>query len=75
MGHSRPLFSLFGSFQAIKIDDFSGIRTKIVTIEGKHADLLTTTTVLTMTCISHTNANTSLVGLAVKLLAKTIFNY
>ena len=49
MGHHRPLCVYFRSFQAIyriKTVDFSGIRTQIVVVEGKHADHLTTTTAL-----------------------------
>ena len=46
MGHSRPLFVHFRSFQtidSIKTVDFSGIRTWIVGLECEHADHLTTT--------------------------------
>ena len=47
MGHPRPLFDYFRSFQTIyRINTvgFSGIRTRIVGVEGEHADHLTTTT-------------------------------
>ena len=47
MGHPRPLFVYFRSFQTIyriKTVDFSGIRTRIVGVEGEHADHLNTTT-------------------------------
>ena len=47
MGHPRPLFVYFRSFQTIyriKTVDFSGIRTRIVRVEGENADHSTTTT-------------------------------
>ena len=47
MGRSRPLFVYFRSFQTIyriKTVGFSGIRTRIVGVEGEHADHLNTTT-------------------------------
>ena len=47
MGQSRPLLLIFNSFQIQfyrKIEDFNGIRTQIIGVEGKHADHLTTTT-------------------------------
>ena len=47
MGQPRPLFVYFRSFQKQfyrKIVDLSGIRTRIVRVEGEHADHLTTTT-------------------------------
>ena len=46
MGHPRPLFVYFHSFQTsyrLKTVAFSGI----VRVEGEHADHLTTTTALT----------------------------
>ena len=46
MGQSRPLCVYFRSLQQHfyrKIVNLSGIRTQIVKIEGKHSDLLTTT--------------------------------
>ena len=45
---SRPLFRYFRFFQIIqnKSVDFSEIRTRIVGVEGKHADHLTITTTL-----------------------------
>ena len=49
MGQPRPLFVYFRSFQQQfyrKIVDHSGIRTRIVGVEGEHADHLTTTTAL-----------------------------
>ena len=49
MGHSRPLFVYFHSFQTQyyrKTLGFSGIRTRIVGVEGEHADHLTTTMAL-----------------------------
>ena len=49
MGHPRPLFVYFRSFQTIyriKTVDFSGIRTRIIGIEGEHADHLTSTIAL-----------------------------
>ena len=45
MGYPRHLFVYLRSFQTIyriKSVDFSGIRTRIVWIEGKHSDHLTT---------------------------------
>ena len=45
--HPRPLFAYVRSFQAIyriKTVDFIGIRTRIVGVEGEHADHLTTNT-------------------------------
>ena len=47
MGQPRPLFVYFRIFQTQyyrKIVDFSWFRTRIVGVEGKHADHLTTTT-------------------------------
>ena len=47
MGQPRPLLVYFRSFQQQfyrKIVDLSGIRTRIVGVEGEHADHLTTTT-------------------------------
>ena len=47
MGQPRPLFVYFRAFQQQfyrKIVDLSGIRTRIVGVEGEHADHLTTTT-------------------------------
>ena len=41
MGHPRPLFVYFRSFQTIyriKTVDFSRIRTRIIGVEGEHAD-------------------------------------
>ena len=41
MGHPRPLFYLFSSFSnnfQNKTVDFSGIRTRVVWLEGEHAD-------------------------------------
>ena len=46
MGHPRTLFVYFGSFQQQflqKIVNFSKIGTRIVGVEGEHADHLTTT--------------------------------
>ena len=48
MGQPRPVFVYFRSFQTKilqkKALGFSGIRTRIVGVEGEHADHLTTTT-------------------------------
>ena len=48
MGHPRPLLVYFRSFQTQiqqkKSVDVSGIQTRIVRAEGKHADHMTTTT-------------------------------
>ena len=47
MGHSRALFVYFRHFQTIyriKTVDFSGIRTRIVRVEGEYADHFTTAT-------------------------------
>ena len=47
MGHPRPLFVYFRSFETIykmKTVDFSGIRTRLVAVECEHADDLATTT-------------------------------
>ena len=48
MGQLRPLFSLFSFFSntnfTYKTESFSGIWTRIVKIDGEHADHLTTTT-------------------------------
>ena len=48
MGQPRPLFVYFRSFQTQIVQKknvvFSGIRTQIVGVEGKHVDHLTTTT-------------------------------
>ena len=47
MGQPRPLFVLFSFFSITilqKIVDLSGIRTRIVGVEGQHVDHLTTTT-------------------------------
>ena len=48
MDHSRPLFALSSFFPSplytIKIVDFSGIQTRIIGVDGEHADHLTTTT-------------------------------
>ena len=50
MGQLRPLFVYFRSFQTQmfteKMVGFSGIRTRIVGVEGEHAYHLTTTTAL-----------------------------
>ena len=50
MGQHRPLFCLFSFFSNTffteKTVDASGIQTRIVGVEGKHADHLTTTTAL-----------------------------
>ena len=45
MGQPRALFVYFLSLQQFyrKIVDFSGIRTQIIGVEGKHADHLTIT--------------------------------
>ena len=51
MGQPRPLFVYFRSFQQQfyrNIIDLSGIRTRIVRVEGEHADHLTTTTAPTV---------------------------
>ena len=50
MGQPRPFFCLFSLFQKQILQKavcFSGIRTRIVGIEGEHADHLTTTTAFT----------------------------
>ena len=48
MGQPRPLFVSFRSFQSQSLQkntvDVSRIQTRIVGVEGKHADHLTTTT-------------------------------
>ena len=45
MGQPRPLFVYFCSFQTqIFTEKTEGIRTRIVRVEGEHADHLTTTT-------------------------------
>ena len=48
MGHSLPLLNLFSffshNFTQQQTVDSSGIRTRIVGVEGKQADHLTTTT-------------------------------
>ena len=49
MDQTRPLFVYFRSFQTIyriKTVDYSGIRTRIDGVEGKHSDHLTTTIAL-----------------------------
>ena len=47
MDHSRPVFALSSFFPSplytIKIVDFSGIQTRIIGVDGEHADHLTTT--------------------------------
>ena len=45
MGQSRPIFVYFSSFQQLyrKNVDFSGIRTRIVGMNGQHSDHLITT--------------------------------
>ena len=51
VGQPRPLFVYFRSFQTQyyrKTLGFSGIRTRIVGVEGEHADHLTTTSALTL---------------------------
>ena len=45
MGHPRPLFVYFRSFRIENVD-FSGIRTRIVGIEGEHADHFAVNTAL-----------------------------
>ena len=55
MGQSWTLFVHFRSFQQqiySKIVDFSGIRTRIVRVEGKYDDHLTTTVVLFISPLS-----------------------
>ena len=60
MGHLRPLLVYFHSFQTQilqKTVDVSRIRTRIIRVEHKHADHLTTTTAHLFTfleCIYHT---------------------
>ena len=44
MGQPRPLFVLYENKLHRKTEHVSGIRTRIVGVEGKHADHLTTTT-------------------------------
>ena len=44
-GQSRPLFVYFQTINRLKTVDFSGIRTRIVRVEGVHVDHLTTTLV------------------------------
>ena len=48
MGHSHPLICLFSFFSNTNFTEtsvgFSGIRTRIVRVEGEHADHLTATT-------------------------------
>ena len=48
LGQPRPLFCLFLFFSnsnfTVKSIGFSGIRTRIISVEGEHADHLTTTT-------------------------------
>ena len=54
MGQPRPLFVYFRSFQEQfyrKIVDLSGIWTRIVGVEGEHADHLTTTTAQNVHCL------------------------
>ena len=50
MDHLRPLFGLFfvlfKHFFIEKIVDFTGIRTRIVELEGEHGNHLTITTAL-----------------------------
>ena len=42
MGQPRPLFCLFSFFSNTNTVDVSGIQTRIVGVEGEHADHLTT---------------------------------
>ena len=54
MGQPRPLFCFFSYFQEQILQKitvgFGRIRTRIVTVEGKHADHLTTTTAHCIYC-------------------------
>ena len=52
-GHPRPLFVHFNQFIENKPEDFSGIQTLIVGVEGEHADHLTINTALAKVASKH----------------------